>query len=246
MGDVMAHLRARLPDDAIIATGAGNFTVWAHRFYEFRRYPSQLAPRSGAMGYGLPAAVAAKIAHPERTVVCIAGDGDFLMTGQELATAVQYEAPIVVLVVDNGMYGTIRMHQERHFPGRVSGTDLAQPRLRRARARVRRPRRARRAHRRAPGGARAGARSGLPSVLHLLVDPEAITPRRTLTEIRERPRSSALVARVPERAIRRGRSPRHRRLCPSTDAKEANRRMARSYASTVIDSARRRGLGAHP
>ena len=123
----MATLRERLPADAILTNGAGNFTVWAHRFYEFRQYRTQLAPTSGAMGYGVPAAVAAKILDPRRTVVCIAGDGDFLMTGQELATAVQEEAAIVVLVVNNGMYGTIRMHQERHYPGRVSGTDLVNP-----------------------------------------------------------------------------------------------------------------------
>ena len=127
MGDVMATVRARLPANAIFTNGAGNFSVWAHRFYEFRDYPTQLAPTSGAMGYGVPAAVAAKLLHPERDVVAIAGDGDFLMTGQELATAVQYDAPIVVLIVNNGMFGTIRMHQERHYPGRVSGTDLVNP-----------------------------------------------------------------------------------------------------------------------
>ena len=127
MGEVMAVLRDRLPADAILTNGAGNFSVWAHRFYEFRQYPTQLAPTSGAMGYGVPAAVAAKIMFPERVVVAMAGDGDFLMTGQELATAVQHDAAIVVLVVNNGMYGTIRMHQERHYPGRVSGTDLVNP-----------------------------------------------------------------------------------------------------------------------
>ncbi len=123
----MAMVRDRLPADAILTNGAGNFSVWAHRFYEFRRYRTQLAPTSGAMGYGVPAAVAAKMLFPDRTVVAMAGDGDFLMTGQELATAVQYDAAIVVLVVNNGMYGTIRMHQERNYPGRVSGTDLVNP-----------------------------------------------------------------------------------------------------------------------
>ena len=127
MGDVMATLRERLPADAILTNGAGNFTVWAHRFYEFRQYRTQLAPTSGAMGYGVPAAIAAKILDPGRIVVCMAGDGDFLMTGQELATAVQENAAVVILVVNNGMYGTIRMHQERHYPGRVSGTDLVNP-----------------------------------------------------------------------------------------------------------------------
>ena len=191
MGDVMAHLRARLPEDAIVTTGAGNFTVWAHRFYEFRRYPTQLAPRSGAMGYGVPAAVAAKLAHPDRVVLCIAGDGDFLMTGQELATAVQYDAPIVVLVIDNGMYGTIRMHQERHFPGRVSGTDLRNPDFAAlARAFGAHGERVERTDE-LPDALERALACGVPSILHLVVDPEAITPRRTLTEIRESARESA-------------------------------------------------------
>ena len=124
---MMEHLRERLPDDAILTSGAGNFTVWAHRFYVFRRFGTQLAPQSGAMGYGVPAALAAKVVHPDRVAVCLAGDGDFLMSAGELATAVQYELPVVVLVVDNGMYGTIRMHQERSYPGRVIGTDLVNP-----------------------------------------------------------------------------------------------------------------------
>src|SRR3989442_9079754 len=111
----------------MITKGAGIFSVGAHRFYVFRRYGTQLAPCSGAMGYGVPAAVAAKVVHPERIVVCVAGDGDFLMSGHELAAAVQERAPIVVLLVNNGMYGTIRMHQERQFPGRVIGTDLVNP-----------------------------------------------------------------------------------------------------------------------
>jgi acetolactate synthase-1/2/3 large subunit len=185
MGEVMAFLRARLPDDAILTNGAGNFSVWAHRFYEFRRYRTQLAPTSGAMGYGVPAAIAAKLLHPERTVVAFAGDGDFLMTGQELATAIQEAAPIVVLVVNNGMLGTIRMHQERHYPGRVSGTDLVNPDFA------------------ALAGAfgafgavvdrtdafepafEAAVESGRPSLLELRVDPEGITPRQTIAEIRE-------------------------------------------------------------
>ena len=127
LAEVMAFLRRRLPADAVFTCGAGNFTVWAHRFYEFSQYPTQLAPRSGAMGYGIPAALAAKAVFPDRLVVCLAGDGDFMMASSELATAVQYDLPVIILVVDNGMYGTIRMHQERLFPGRVSGTDLANP-----------------------------------------------------------------------------------------------------------------------
>ena len=116
LGRVILHLDERLPADAILTNGAGSFTLWLHRFYRFRRFGTQLGPTSGAMGYGVPAAVAAKIVRPGRTVVCFSGDGDFLMTGQELATAVQEEAPIVILVVNNGMYGTIRMHQEREYP----------------------------------------------------------------------------------------------------------------------------------
>jgi len=186
MGEVMAHLRARLPEDAVLTNGAGNYTVWCHRFYEFRRYGTQLAPCAGAMGYGIPAAVAAKLLHPGRIAVCVSGDGDFLMSGHELATAMQYDAAVVVLVVNNGMLGTIRMHQERQFPGRVVGTDLVNPDFV--------------AYARAFGAhgafvertedfadafeeALAAAR---PALLELRVDPEAITPRATLTEIRGR------------------------------------------------------------
>jgi len=123
----VAWLRDRLPDDTVVANGAGNFTVWLHRFWRYTQQGTQLGPRGGAMGYGVPAAVAAKAAFPERMVLAVTGDGDFLMTGQELATAVQAELPVVVLLVNNGMYGTIRMHQERAYPGRVVGTDLVNP-----------------------------------------------------------------------------------------------------------------------
>jgi acetolactate synthase-1/2/3 large subunit len=185
MGGVMATLRERLPADAILTNGAGNFSVWAHRFYEFGRYPTQLAPTSGAMGYGVPAAVAAKLLHPGRIVVAMAGDGDFLMTGQELATAVQHEAAIVVLVVNNGMYGTIRMHQERHYPGRVSGTDLVNPDFA-ALARSFGAHGA--AVERTEEFARAfeeALEAGRPALIELRVDPEALTPRQSLSEIRE-------------------------------------------------------------
>jgi acetolactate synthase I/II/III large subunit len=185
MGEVMAIVRARLPADAILTNGAGNFSVWTHRFYEFREYRTQLAPTSGAMGYGVPAAVAAKLLHPERIVVAMAGDGDFLMTGQELATAVQQEAAIVVLVVNNGMYGTIRMHQERHYPGRVSGTDLVNPDFAAlARAFGAHGAVVERTDEFAAAFDAALA-SGLPAVIELRVDPEALTPRQTLSEIRE-------------------------------------------------------------
>jgi acetolactate synthase-1/2/3 large subunit len=184
LSEVMAHLRGRLPDDAILTNGAGNYTVWAHRFYEFRRYGTQLAPCSGTMGYGLPAAIAAKLLHPDRVVVCLSGDGDFLMSGQELATAVQYEAAIAVLVVNNRMLGTIRMHQERQFPGRHVGTDLANPDFAEFA-------RAFGAHGAVvernedfPAALEEALAAGRPAVLELRVDPEAISPRATLSQIR--------------------------------------------------------------
>ena len=123
----LAIARSELPADAIVCNGAGNFSGWWHRYWHYAGYPSQLAPTAGAMGYGIPAAVAAALRFPERCVVAVAGDGDFLMNGQELATAAQYGADLLVIVVDNGSYGTIRMHQERTYPGRVASTDLANP-----------------------------------------------------------------------------------------------------------------------
>jgi acetolactate synthase I/II/III large subunit len=183
LGEVVAQLRARLPE-AIVCNGAGNHTVWVHRFWRFHDYPTQLAPTSGAMGYGVPAAVAAKAVHPERDVICFSGDGDFLMSGQELATAVQYNLPVVILVVDNGMYGTIRMHQERHFPGRVVGTDLVNPDFAAyARAFGAFGETVERTDDFAPALERALA-SGVPAVVALRIDPEAITPRTTLSAIR--------------------------------------------------------------
>ena len=127
LGACVAAMREVLPDDSIICNGAGNFSSWWHRYWPYEAFPSQLAPTAGAMGFGLPAAVAAARRFPDRCVVALAGDGDFLMNGQELATAAQYGCDIIVLVIDNGSYGTIRMHQERSFPGRVSGTSLANP-----------------------------------------------------------------------------------------------------------------------
>jgi acetolactate synthase-1/2/3 large subunit len=184
LGEVMALLRTRLPGDAIFTTGAGNFTVWAHRFYEFSQYGTQLAPRSGAMGYGIPAALAAKALHPDRIVVCLAGDGDFMMSGAELATAVQYDLPIVALIVNNRMYGTIRMHQERLYPGRVVGTDLVNPDFAAYAASfgahgatVERTEDFEEAFERA-------LESGRPALLDLRVDPEAISPRHTISELR--------------------------------------------------------------
>lgn len=127
MGACVTAMRETFPDDTIICNGAGNFSGWWHRYWRYAGYPTQLAPTAGAMGYGVPAAVAAALRHPDRTVVAVAGDGDFLMNGQELATAVQHGANMLVLVVDNSAYGTIRMHQEREYPGRVSATRLANP-----------------------------------------------------------------------------------------------------------------------
>jgi acetolactate synthase-1/2/3 large subunit len=183
LGEIMAFLRERLPGDAVQTCGAGNFTVWAHRFAEFTQFGTQACPRSGSMGYGLPAAVAAKLLHPERVVVCFTGDGDFVMSSPELATAVQYGLPIVVLLVNNGMYATIRMHQERQFPGRVVGTDLVNPdfpALARAYGaygeRVVRTRDFESAFERALASRR-------PAVLELPVDPERISPRVTLSEL---------------------------------------------------------------
>jgi acetolactate synthase I/II/III large subunit len=180
---VVAYLRERLPDDAVLTNGAGNYTVWAHRFYEFRRYGTQLAPCAGAMGYGVPAAVAAKLLKPERPVVCVSGDGDFLMSGHELATAAQYGAAIVVLVVDNGMFGTIRMHQERHF-GHGVATDLVNPDfVAYAQSFGAFAARVERTEDFAPAF-EAALEEQRPALLQLRVDPEAITPRETLSQIR--------------------------------------------------------------
>ncbi len=124
---IVRWLDERLPDDAVLTNGAGNYATWVHRVFRYGGKRRQLAPYSGSMGYGVPSAVAAKLVHPERVVVSWNGDGCYLMNGQELATAVQYGLAIVFVVIDNGMYGTIRMHQERNYPSRVSGTDLVNP-----------------------------------------------------------------------------------------------------------------------
>jgi acetolactate synthase-1/2/3 large subunit len=180
----MELLRARLPDNAVLACGAGNFTVWVHRFFEFRRYPTQLAPRAGAMGYGLPAALTAKVLDPARPSVCLAGDGDFMMSAAELSTAVQYGLGVIVLVVNNGMYGTIRMHQERLYPGRVVGTDLVNPDFADfARSFGCHAETVERTEDVEAAFERSVA-SGKPAVIDLRVDPEAIHPRQTISEIR--------------------------------------------------------------
>jgi acetolactate synthase-1/2/3 large subunit len=183
LGEIMAFLRRRLPADTIQTCGAGNFTVWAHRFAEFTQYGTQLCPRSGSMGYGVAAAVAAKLVHPERIALCFTGDGDFVMSSPELATAVQHELPIVVLLVNNGMYGTIRMHQERVFPGRVVGTDLVNPDFPAlARAYGAHGERVERTEDFEAAFERALA-CGKPALLELPVDPERISPRLRLSEL---------------------------------------------------------------
>jgi acetolactate synthase-1/2/3 large subunit len=183
LGEVVAWLRAQLPAGAILTNGAGNYAIWANRHFGYRGLGTQLAPTSGSMGYGLPAAVAAKLRHPDRPVVCFAGDGCFLMTGQELATAVQYDLPIIIVVVDNGMYGTIRMHQERDHPGRVSGTALRNPDFAAlALAYGAHGARVETTEAFAPAFEKAVA-SGKPALLHLILDPEAITPRMSLSEL---------------------------------------------------------------
>jgi acetolactate synthase-1/2/3 large subunit len=185
LGEVMTHLRATLPGDTIFCNGAGNFATWIHRFWPFRAYGTQLAPTSGSMGYGVPAAVGAKRVEPDRTVVCFSGDGDFLMNGQEFATAIQYDLPILIVLIDNGMYGTIRMHQEREYPGRVSATALKNPDFAAyARAFGGHGERVERTEEFAPAFERARA-SGKPAILHCLIDPEAITPATTLTALRQ-------------------------------------------------------------
>jgi acetolactate synthase-1/2/3 large subunit len=125
--DVIGTLSETLPEDAIVTNGAGNYAGWLHARYSYRRFGTQLAPANGAMGYGIPAAVAAKHLHPERIVVAVAGDGCFMMSAQELATASHYRLPVIVIVINNGVFGTIRMHQEMHYPGRVSGTSVTNP-----------------------------------------------------------------------------------------------------------------------
>jgi acetolactate synthase-1/2/3 large subunit len=185
LGEIVAYLRERLPAESIITNGAGNYTAWVHRFYEFSIPRTQLAPISGAMGYGLPAAIAAKVVHPERIVVSFAGDGCFLMNGQELATAVHYGLNVVFIVVNNNMYGTIRMHQERHYPGHVHGTSLTSPDFA--------------AYARAFGAYgevvertedfgdafERALRADRPALLELRIDPEAITPDTTLSAVRD-------------------------------------------------------------
>ena len=185
LGKIVKWLGENLPSNAIISNGAGNFSNWVHRFYPYRSYPTELAPQSGSMGYGVPAAIAAKIVFPERVVVSINGDGDFLMCGQEIATAKQYELPIVFIVINNNTYGTIRMHQERFYPGRVYGTDLINPDFAAlGRAYGLTGETVEQTEDFAPAFERASA-SGGPSMIEIKIEQDQISPRATLSGLRE-------------------------------------------------------------
>jgi acetolactate synthase-1/2/3 large subunit len=185
-GEVICWLSGRLPEDTIVAGGAGNFAGWLHRHFRYKGFRTQLGSTNGSMGYGYPAAVAAKLARPDRPVLAICGDGDFLMNGQEFATAVQYGAAFVALVVNNGKYGTIRMHQEREYPGRVYGTELRNPDFAAyARAFGGHGEIVERTGDFAPAFERAWS-SGKPALIELRIDPDAITPATTLSAIREK------------------------------------------------------------
>ena len=184
LGQAVLWMRDTLPPDTIYTNGAGNFSVWLHRFHRYRGLGTQLAPTSGSMGYGVPAAVAAKLRHPDRTVVCLAGDGDFQLTMQELGTCLQHGVAVIFVVIDNGTYGTIRMHQERLYPGRVSGTDMVNPDFAAlARAYGAHAEFVEETSAFGPAMERARA-SGRIALLHVRVDPEALTPDRTLSQIR--------------------------------------------------------------
>jgi acetolactate synthase I/II/III large subunit len=181
---VMRQVSAMLPEDAIVTNGAGNYAAFLHRYFEYKHYRSGLAPTSGSMGYGLPAAIAAKLASPNQTVVNFAGDGCFMMTCQELATAMLYDLPIVTVVVNNGMYGTIRMHQEREYPMRVSGTQLRNPDFAAfARSFGAHGETVLKTEEFAPALKRALA-SGTAAVIEVKTDPEAISVRQTISAIR--------------------------------------------------------------
>jgi len=184
LSEVIAFLRQRLPPETIVTCGAGAYIVWVNRFYRYTGFRTQLGPTSGAMGYGVPSGVAAKLVHPERPVISFAGDGDFQMSGQELATAMQYDAKVIFIVVNNGIYGTIRMHQERHFPGRVSGTQIRNPdfaALARAYGLY-----AEIVEKTADFAAAFERAWNAPTaaLLELRIDPDAISPRTTLSAIR--------------------------------------------------------------
>ncbi|MCZ4273237.1 thiamine pyrophosphate-binding protein [Maritalea porphyrae] len=184
MGEIMSHLRSTLADDAILTNGAGNYAIWLHRFWRFKKYGTQLAPTSGSMGYGLPAAIAGKLRHPTKDVICFAGDGCFQMTGNEFGAAMQSGANVITLVIDNGIYGTIRMHQEKHYPARISATNLVNPDFAAlARAYGGHGETVERTEQFADAFERART-SGKPSIIHIKIDPEAISPTTTITKLR--------------------------------------------------------------
>ena len=184
MGGIMAWLESRLPEDAIMTNGAGNYATWLHRFHRYRRFRTQLAPTNGSMGYGVPSAIAAKSVAPGRMVVSFNGDGCYMMNGQELATAVQYALPVIFVIVNNSTYGTIRMHQERTYPGRVSGTDLVNPDfVALARAYGAHGELVEQTADFAPAFERC-AKAGKPAVIEIRLSAEVLTPRQTLSQIR--------------------------------------------------------------
>jgi acetolactate synthase I/II/III large subunit len=188
---IIGWLSANLPEDAILTNGAGNYAAWLHRYFVYKRFRTQLAPTSGSMGYGFPAAISASLEYPDRTVVCLAGDGCFQMTLNEMSTAVQHGARPIVIVVNNGRYGTIRMHQEKHYPGRVSGTMLANPDFA-ALARAYSGHGEVVTETQAFAGAFERARNaGTLAVIELQVDPEALSTGQTLSGARK----AALAAR---------------------------------------------------
>ncbi len=182
MQKVMINLIEVLPADSIICNGAGNYASWVHRFYPFKQYNTQLAPTSGSMGYGMPAAIAGKLAHPERTVVAFAGDGCFQMTMQEFGTAVEFGATVIVLVVDNGMYGTIRMHQEQNFPGRVSATNLKSPDFAALAESYGAFGATVEEGSQFPDAFARAIESKLPALIHIKTDPDALTPTLSLSK----------------------------------------------------------------
>jgi acetolactate synthase-1/2/3 large subunit len=184
MAEIISWLSETLPADAILSNGAGNYGIWVQRFYQYRQFRTQLGPTNGSMGYGVPAGVAAKLSYPERIVVSFSGDGCFLMNGQEIATAAHYGANVIFVVVNNGMYGTIRMHQERNYPGRVSGTDLQNPDFAAlARAYGLHGETVECTADFAPAFERCTG-ADKPSLIEIRIDPEAITPRMSLSQIR--------------------------------------------------------------
>ena len=254
LGEIVVWLRQNLPEDAFITTGAGNFSAWVHRFYRFRKFATHIGPTSGSMGYGVPSALGIKRAFPERTVVCFSGDGDFLMNGQEFATAVQYDLPIIVVIADNGTYGTIRMHQEREYPTRVVGTELRNPDFA--------------AYAKAFGGFgvtvektadfaaafKAAEKSGKPAIIHLKVDTNASTPATTLEAIRAKSLAGDLEnsilflkpcrpARQRPRGEPRAAGRQHHRTLPDDDRDQcqgpgaAQGGRSRDFAAVIFDPA---------